>query len=138
MTIEKKVGQLIKKYATSNPFEIARFMGVEITYVPLGSSYGFFTHYFRTFIIHINEALSYEKQLYTLMHELGHITLHPEINSAFLKANTFYITDRYESEAHEFAIELFYKQDELKNISLKEATNKYGIPEPLLKKKFYN
>lgn len=138
MTIKKRVNQLFKKYGTTNPFEIAKEKGIPIIYRPLGSRYGFFTNYYRTFTIQINEDMPYKKQLYTIMHELGHISLHPEINSAFLKANTYYMTDRYETEAHEFAIEMFYNQDELKNVTIKEATDEYGIPEQLLKKKFYS
>lgn len=137
MTIKKKVNQLFKKYGTTDPFVIAKVKGIPIVYKPLGSSYGFFTQYYRTFTIQVNEDIPYKKQLYTIMHELGHISLHPEINSAFLKANTHYMTDRYETEAHEFAIEMFYNQDELKNVTIKEATEEYGIPEQLLNKKFY-
>ena len=137
MTIKKKVNQLFKKYGTTDPFEIAKAKGIPIVYRPLGSSYGFFTNYYRTFTIQVNEDILYKKQLYTIMHELGHISLHPEINSAFLKANTYYMTDRYESDAHEFAIEMSYSQDELKNVTIKEATEEYGIPEQLLNKNFY-
>lgn len=138
MTIKKKVNQLFKKYDTKKPFEIVKAMGIPIVYRPLGSQYGFFTNYYRTFVIHINENLPYEKQLYTLIHELGHVVMHQDINSAFLKANTYYMTDRYETEAHEFAIEMFYSQDELKNVTFKEAVEVYGIPEQLLEKKIYS
>ncbi|GIO18100.1 ImmA/IrrE family metallo-endopeptidase [Oceanobacillus oncorhynchi subsp. incaldanensis] len=138
MTIKKRVNQLFKKYGTTDPIEIAKAKGIPIIYRPLGSQYGFFTNYYRTFTIQVNEDMPYKKQLYTIMHELGHISLHPEINSAFLKANTYYMTDRYETEAHEFAIEMFYAQEEAKDITIKEAIEEYGVPEELLKKKFYS
>lgn len=133
--MKKKVDQLVKKHGTSNPFELAKAMGIEILYVPLGSSYGFFTNYYRTFIIHINEKLSHEKRLYTLIHELGHVVLHSDLNSAFLKANTFYITDRHETEAHEFAVEMLLMQNN--SITFQQAIEEYGVPEQILNKKFY-
>lgn len=137
MTIEKRVGQLVKKYGTSDPFELAKIMGIEIVYEPLGKSLGYFSRLYRTAIIHINENLSYEKQLSTCAHELGHVLLHPDINTAFLKANTHYPTSKIEIEAHEFMIELLMHQKN-NSMTIQEATEDYGIPKQLLIKKFYS
>lgn len=134
-SIEEEVLKLVKRYGTSNPFEIAKAKGIVIRYVDIGSVLGFHMKHSRTSIIHINEKQTYERQLYTLMHELGHVVLHPELNSAFLKVNTFHSMDRYETEANEFAISLLLLQEE--NITIKEATEQYGIPKQLLYKKIY-
>lgn len=85
MNVKKKVGQLIQKYGTSNPFELANFMDIAVMFEPLGDSLGYFSRFNRTSIIHINESLPYEKQLSTCAHELGHVVLHPNVNTAFLK-----------------------------------------------------
>ncbi|WP_080875590.1 ImmA/IrrE family metallo-endopeptidase [Oceanobacillus timonensis] len=138
MNIEKKVNQLVDKYGSRDPFEICRVMGIDIIYMPLGKSRkGFFSRLYRTAAILINEDLSYEKQKTTCAHELGHIILHSELNAAFLNSNTYQITDKYEIEANEFMLELLFNENEPYPITIEEATEEYGIPEQLLKKKFY-
>ncbi|WBX80161.1 ImmA/IrrE family metallo-endopeptidase [Virgibacillus salarius] len=138
MTIKKKVGQLVKKYGTSDPFEIAKAMEIEVVYENLGKSLGYFSSLYRTTIIHINESIPYKKQLYTIAHELGHVVLHPEENTAFLKANTFCLTDKNEVEANTFAIELLFSNTMYENISFHQAIEEYGMPEQLLIKFFYD
>lgn len=134
-SIREKVDDLIKKYGTNDPFKIAEFMGILVLYENLGTSLGYFSKICRIPIIHINELIPYEKQLFTVTHELGHAVLHPNENTAFLKANTLYSTDRIEIEANTFAIHLLSKQAE--NITIHEATEQYGIPEQLIIKNFY-
>ena len=130
MHTNKLIRQLIKKYGTSNQFKIAKAMG--IVYEDLGSSWGYFSNLYRTFIIHINKNLSYEKQMLTCAHELGHVIQHPEHNMAFLKANTFFSTDKYEMEANLFAVELLFSDND-NPITYEEAVNTYGVPEQFLK-----
>lgn len=132
MNVKKKVGQLIQKYGTSNPFELANFMDITVIFEPLGDSLGYFSRFNRTSIIHINESLPYEKQLSTCAHELGHVVLHPIVNTAFLKTNTFYPTSKIEREANEFMLELLFNQG-CEIITLHEATEVYGVSEKLLK-----
>ena len=132
MDTNKLIKQLIKKYGTSNPFKIAKAMDITIVYEDLGSSWGYFSNLYRTVIIHINKNLSYEKQMLTCAHELRHVIQHPEHNMAFLKANTFFSTDKYETEANLFAVELLFS-DNNNSITYEEAVNTYGIPEQFLK-----
>ena len=134
-SIREKVDDLIKKYGTNDPFKIAEFMGIEIIYENLGKSFGYFSKICRIPIIHINESISYEKQLFTIAHELGHAILHPNENTAFLKSNTYYSTEKIEVEANIFAIDLLFKENN--SITIKEATETYGAPEQLLYKNFY-
>lgn len=138
MTIKKKVGQLVRKYNTNNPFELARVLGIEVVFERLGDSLGYFSRFNRTVIIHINESLPYERQLTTCAHELGHAVLHYDLNSAFLKMNTYYPTSKIEQEANEFMLELLFNQKESSEvITIKEATESYGIPKQMLLKKIY-
>lgn len=134
-SIREKVDELIKKYGTSNPFEVADLMGIMVLYEHLGNSLGYFSKICRIPIIHVNESISYEKQLFTCAHELGHAVLHPNENTSFLKANTLHSTSKLETEANTFAIQLLSKQEE--NITIKEATEKYGVCEQLMIKNFY-
>lgn len=135
MDVNKSIEQIIKKYGTSNPFKIAELMGITIVYEELGSSWGYFSSLYRTFIIHINKNLSFEKQMLTCAHELGHVIQHPEHNMAFLKANTFFSTDKYETEANLFAVGLLFSGND-NPITFQEAVHTYGVPEQFLKKFF--
>lgn len=137
MTIKKRVIQLVEKHDTSNPFEIAKCLGIEVVYEFLGDSLGYFSRFNRTTIIHINESLSYEEQLSTCAHELGHAILHPEVNTAFLKAKTHYPTSRIEKEANLFMIELLSHEERGQPITIHEAVATYRIPKQLLIKNFY-
>lgn len=136
MTIKKKVGQLIHKHGTNDPFEIAGLMDITVIFEPLGNSLGYFSKFNRTSIIHINESLPYKEQLSTCAHELGHAILHPDVNTAFLKTNTFYPTNKIEREANEFMLELLFNQGN-EIITVHEATEQYDVSEQLLTKFFY-
>ncbi|MFA1819043.1 ImmA/IrrE family metallo-endopeptidase [Virgibacillus oceani] len=136
MGIKKKVGQLVNKYGTSNPFEIAEAKGIIVRMVPLGGILGFYSKQFRVSIIHINDSIPYEKQLYTCGHELGHAILHPDANTPFLKSYTYYSTDKMEQEANTFAMELLFLQGGDEIVTVNEAVEHYGIPEQLLSKFF--
>lgn len=139
MDIKEIVNQLIKKYGTMNPFELADLLGIVVIFEPLGSIYGYYSKSHRTKVIHINENLPYEKQYFTCTHELGHVVLHPDENTAFLKKHTLFSTDKIEIEANTFAIELLLPDDlfiDLEYIyscfTIYEAIKDKGIPEELL------
>ncbi|MFP7201914.1 ImmA/IrrE family metallo-endopeptidase [Lysinibacillus halotolerans] len=135
MNIKKLIGKLVKKYGTSNPFKLAELLGITVVFEPLGSIHGYYSRTHRTKVIHINENLPYKKQLSTCAHELGHAILHPEENTAFLKANTYFPTSKIESEANEFMMELLFYQGITTMITICDAVESYGIPMELLASK---
>lgn len=136
MDIKKLVCKLIKKYDTSDPFEIAEQLGIVVIFEPLGSIHGYYSRSHRTKVIHINENLPCEKQLITGAHELGHAILHPGENTAFLKSSTYFPTSKIEQEANEFMLALLFNKG-CEVITILEATERYGIPKQLLIKNFY-
>lgn len=137
MSIKEIVAQLVKKYGTANPFKLADLLGMVIIYEPLGSTYGYYSRSHRTKVIHINENLPYIQQYFTCSHELGHGVLHPEENTAFLKKNTLFSTNKFEIEANTFAVELLLPDDLFVNqdhscFNLYDVINEKGVPEELL------
>lgn len=138
MDIKKVVSRLVKEHGTNDPYEIAKRMGVVVRHVPLGNILGYHFRKSRVSIIHINENTPREQQIFTCSHELGHAIQHPDINTPFLKSFTYYSTDKIEQEANEFAIELMLSKEVNNCITIKEATETYGIPKQLLYKKFYD
>jgi len=137
MSIKKRIGQLVKKYNTNDPIILAEKLGIKVEYELLGTILGYYSKSHRIKVIHINESISLEKQIFTCSHELGHAVLHPDVNTPFLKANTLFNTDKIEQEANEFAIELMLSKDVASPITLDDAIEVYGIPRQLLFKKIY-
>jgi len=138
MDIKVIIGQLIKKYGTSNPFKLADLLGIVLVFEPLGSIHGYYSRSHRMKVIHINENLPYNKQFLTCAHELGHAILHPDENTAFLKKNTLFSTDKIEIEANTFAVELLLP-DELFDdyniyscFTIYDAIKEKGVPIELL------
>lgn len=134
--IKKKVKQLVKKYGTNDPFKLAKYLGIIVVFEPLGSIQGYYSKSHRTKVIHINENLPYEKQLATCSHELAHAIFHPNENIPFLKSNTYFPTNRIETEANIFMIELLFNQDADQTFTIDEIANNYGIQEQFLRKFF--
>lgn len=138
MVKTKKVFQLIQKYGTNDPFKIAKLSGILVVYEPLGSILGYYSKTHRSKVIHINNSLRNEQQLFTCAHELAHAVLHPDTNTAFLKSSTLYSTEKIEIEANTFAVDLLFPHGFGSAVTLDEAIDDYCIPEEILMKKFYS
>ncbi|MFP7288046.1 ImmA/IrrE family metallo-endopeptidase [Shouchella clausii] len=123
--IKKKVTDLMLKYETNNPFQIAKAKGIFIKYEILGDIMGYYSHLHRIQIIHINETARARERDFICAHELGHALLHPDANTPFLKRHTLYHVDWIEQEANYFAKELLFAN---KTITSSEIVNDYGVP----------
>jgi Zn-dependent peptidase ImmA (M78 family) len=66
-------------------------------------------------MIHINRDLPVEEQKFTCAHELGHMLLHSDSNTPFLRVNTLYSIGKFENEANRFAVDLLYSDDGLQD-----------------------
>jgi Zn-dependent peptidase ImmA (M78 family) len=73
-----KVVTLRKKYGTTNPFEIAGSMNVNILFHDLGSLKGYYTYIRRSNYIVINSKLDEKMKHVICSHELAIICLHKE------------------------------------------------------------
>lgn len=131
--ISEKVNKLMRKCRTNDPFAIAECLDLPIIIEPLGEMWGYCHSYKRIQTIHINSKLSSTEQRFTCGHELGHIILHPKLNTPFLRANTLFSLDKIEREANQFAVELLmpdqhiYTYDNL-SLSIAEIASAYGVP----------
>lgn len=128
--------QLISKYKTNNPQEIAQELGIIILFEPLGEINGYYNTAFRQKFIHINITLVESKQKFTIAHELGHALLHPKANTPFLRDNTLFSINKLEIEANKFAVDLLITDeaiDEVKHLTLDQMANYFGINKNLIK-----
>lgn len=139
--IKEKVDQLIKKFKTDNPFELAELLKIQVVHWPLHEEVnGLYQYEKRVKFIYINSTLPYLMQRVVCAHELGHAILHPKLNCTFLKNHTFYNINRYENEANRFASELLIsdnlKEDYPSYFNLEQISLSEGLPIELLKLKF--
>ncbi|MDA2382120.1 ImmA/IrrE family metallo-endopeptidase [Bacillus cereus] len=133
MDIKKDVLNIVKKYKTTDPFEIAKQKNITVLYADLGNTLGFYNTYKRFKFIHINNQIDQITQRFVCAHELGHAVLHPKANTPFLRNQTFFSVDRLEIEANTFAVELLLT-DEMVSVyedtclSIQEVAEIHGVP----------
>lgn len=138
MDIQGIAQGIARKYKTTDPFRIARDRHVIIRYVPLGMVMGYHCYGYRQRFIIINQELGGHEARFVCAHELGHIILHPDVNTSFLMRRTLFSVDKIEQQANRFAIGLLMadmQTDGNDVITARECMAMYGIPhefEPLI------
>lgn len=98
------VRALVDACDSRDPFEIARQRGIKVIREPLGEIRGYYNQECGFQFIHINCDLEWDDQVLVCAHELGHAILHPDANTPFLHAYTFYSVDKMEIEANQFLV----------------------------------
>ncbi|MCX7903239.1 MAG: ImmA/IrrE family metallo-endopeptidase [Caloramator sp.] len=116
--IKPIVNNLVKKYNTNDPFELADYLNVTIKYwnFPLEIK-GIYQYEKRNKFIYLNKHLSHHEKLYVCGHELGHAILHTKINCTFLKHHTLFSTNKFENEANLFCSYLLISDETLQQFS---------------------
>lgn len=135
-TIPETVKRLCRKYDAADPFAIARQMDIGVIFEPLGTVRGYYSHFNRRKLIHINSDLDGDQQLLVCAHELGHSVLHPNANTPFFKAHTLFSVSRMETEANRFMIYLTVSDDELMEYAeypMSHLANIYDVPMDLIR-----
>lgn len=133
MDIQKIARSIAKKYKSTDPFQIAKDRHIIISYVPLGHAMGYHCYGYRQHFIILNQDLDEFWGRFVCAHELGHIIMHPHVNTAFLLRSTLFSVDKIERQANQFAIELltsessFWHQQD--SMTTKECAAWYGIPQ---------
>ncbi len=123
MWIKKTVQDLIEKHQTNDSFIIARQMNINIIEHDLHEDiYGFYRYVRRNKFIFLNSNLAEPKKKFVCDHELGHVVLHPEVNTPFMRSNTYFSVDKIEHQANRFAIELAIPDDRLQEYILERMT----------------
>ncbi len=136
--IALRVKNLIKKYDTSNPYELAKLLNIDVYEFKLPPDVrGFLIRPLRRKMIFLNAGLSETEKLVALCHELGHARIHNGYGYT-LRANTpYYRNSRREAEANEFAAHLLSYRHDINADMLQQVLNQKR-PEPLLVHKMLN
>ena len=138
VSIKERVEALCKKYDSRDPFEIARQKQIYILFENLGAVKGYYNRCYRQKFIHINASVPREERSFICAHELGHAVLHPNANTPFLEANTFFCVNKLEIEANRFAADLICPDEtilELSGYTVPEMASYLGLDEELIRYK---
>lgn len=128
--------KLIKKYGTSDPFELADALHITVLYEELGTIHGYYNKPLRMKQIHINCNLNEKMKKFTCAHELGHAILHPDANTPFLRNSTFFSIEKMEKEANTFAMYLLVPDEilsENNNLTTEQLSRVLGYEQALIK-----
>lgn len=107
LNIKLRVKNLVNKYRTGDPFQLAGDLGIEIVRLPLPDDIrGFLVNVLRRKYIVLNDDLCYAAEKVTVCHELGHARLHTGYEYYLHPDRTVYVSSRLESEANEYAAHL--------------------------------
>ena len=128
--IKEQIRKLYKKFNTTNPYELASLLNINVITFDLHKEInGYYKYDRRNKYIVINNNLSNELQRVVCAHELGHATLHPRYNTPFMRQNTFFSIDRIEVEANDFATQLLLFNQDFENHQTKiDILRENGIP----------
>nr|WP_088327706.1 ImmA/IrrE family metallo-endopeptidase [Bacillus cereus] len=131
--INLKVQELILKHETRDPFKIADELGIAVLFEELGDIYGYYHKVSRIPFIHINKMLSYQNQVFTCFHELGHALLHPNENTPKLSKVSLCSEIRIEAEANYFATRFLIdgSHHDYSIQTKQELLQYYGIPKQM-------
>ena len=106
MRIKTKVDELVNKYNTICPFELADQLNIIVRHLPLGSLKGLYQLILDDKFIILNDNLTSTQKPLILAHELGHAVLHTHDNIIAFKRHTLFSHSKLETEADTFASEL--------------------------------
>lgn len=141
MSSNQKIQRLVRYYTkllgTNNPIEIAKFLGIQIAYVPLGNALGHYQYINRTKWIFINENVLENDVLHktVVSHELGHALMHVHENCCFMNHHTLLLTSKIEKEANIFTSYLLITNDmlqEYKGFTIEQFARCTGIDKALI------
>ena len=136
--IKKIANRYVRKYNTRNPFELADYLGVQVSIGNLGSRSGCYMFLKNHKCIFLNENLSEVEMRMVMAHELGHAILHRKENCYFIRNKTFLLTSKNEIEANTFAAELLLPDDlflDNKDYTFVQIARLTGYSEDLVKLK---
>ena len=139
--IKKLVSYYKKKFDTSNPFEIAKQLHIEVLIGDIGSRDGCYMYLKKHKCIFLSENLDEHLQNFVMAHELGHAIMHPKQNCYFIRNNTFLLNSKTENEANKFAIELLVSDqdiEEKRNFTLEQISRSLGYDQQLIELRLKN
>ncbi|WP_397537814.1 ImmA/IrrE family metallo-endopeptidase [Rummeliibacillus pycnus] len=137
--LKSVVKELVEKYNTNNPYEIAECKNIIVINWDLHEEIrGYYKYDRRNRYIVINGNLPQEMQRVVCAHELGHAILHTRYNTPFMRQNTFFSVSKIEIQANTFAAELLISDESVRDckcLSINQIAALHNVPTELVKMK---
>lgn len=132
----KQARNLIRRYYSSCPYEIAGSLRIHVRFDELPKSVrGFYSKTLGQRFIVISNDLPSEWQRFVCAHELGHAVLHPGTNHYFLTTQPLLVPGKYEREANRFACDLLTEGEVIRESEPLEAFySRCKIPREIIEK----
>jgi len=114
--IKRLVAYCVRKYRTSDPFELADHLGIlyQIGNCKHEGCYMFLKNHRYIFL---SDKLDEVELLLVMAHELGHAILDRRANCYFIRNKTFLLNSKIERRANRFAAHLLIPDEMLKEYS---------------------
>lgn len=138
MEVGNLVERIVDRYGTTDPFQLADYLNIEVFENPLGDIDGMYMYLKRNKVVLLNDNLNLKFKKFVLSHELGHGIMHPRENCYFMRKNTFLKMNKYEYEANLFAVNLsLHGIDtvQYKDMTVEQIACSEGVPKELLELK---
>ena len=136
--IKKIAAYYRRKFETSDPFQIAKELHIELAIGDIGSRAGCYMYLKKHKCIFLNENLEESEIRFVMAHELGHAILHPRQNCYFIRSKTLLSAAKIEVEANLFAAELLISDQmiaENQCLTLQHLSRLLGYSEKILELK---
>ena len=133
--IKRLVAYYTKKCNSRDPFDIAKYLNIEIQVGPLGSLFGFYMFLKNHRCIFLNENLEEHEMQLVMAHELAHAILHRKQNCYFIRNKTLLLNSKTEKEANLFAAELLIPDEillENRNYTTSQLSRLLGYDEKFI------
>lgn len=132
--IKRIVSYYVRKFQTTDPFEIADRLGVlyQIGEIGCEGCYMFLKNHRYIFL---NQNLNEQERRMVMAHELGHAVLHRKENCYFIRNKTLLLNSKTEMEANRFAAELLIRDDvleEYKDMTIEQLARFFGYSKKLI------
>lgn len=140
--MEQSVEDLVARHGTRSPFELCDRLSVTVRVAELHSVRGFFYQSSAVRAVILNEALCDDERAFVCAHELGHVVLHPTLNTLFLREKTYCVSGRYEKEADLFAGILLLPRERRRELSregytIEQISSLCGVPTGVVERLFW-
>lgn len=109
--IENIVEYYVKKCNSRNPFDITKYLNIQLQIGDLGTPCGCYMFLKNHRCIFLNENLSENEMNLVMSHELGHAIMHRKLNCYFIRNKTLLLNSKIEKEANLFAVDLLIPND---------------------------
>lgn len=135
--VKQLVINMVKEFGTSDPYQLARCLGIEVDEFPFRKIKGVIINTMSNVLIVVNSRMSEHEQRAILCHELGHYMLSPPNASYFFITKYTHMNSKYEYLANYFIIELLtYGKEPDIDETLDKFARRIGIPLNIIKYKF--